>query len=114
MAAHLTTDELLRRLVDACQSSSRIESYAIDAIDEDTLCVHVFLTDPSFINVFYNIVTDKIAFAWIKDGKRIYGKDNAKIGWHVHPLELPDNHLPCDPTDLLSFLREVEKTYPKI
>ncbi len=110
----MTTDELLRRIAAACQSSALVKSYAIDAIDEDTLSVRVFLVDASFINAFYNSVTDKTAFAWISEGKRVYGKDNAKMGWHVHPFRLPEQHLPCEPIDFEAFLREAENFYSQV
>jgi hypothetical protein len=31
-------------------------------------------------------MTGKTAFALIVGERRIYGKDNAKMGWHVHPI----------------------------
>ncbi|MEW5718870.1 MAG: hypothetical protein AB1817_09610 [Chloroflexota bacterium] len=107
----MTTAELMRRLIDACQSCALVASYAIDAIDEDTLSVRVFLLDESFINAFYNLATDKTAFAWIHGDRRVYGKDNAKMGWHAHPFENPEAHEPCQSIDFASFLREVEEHY---
>ena len=86
------TDGLLRRLATACQASARVESYAVDVYDEDTLSVRVFLSDGTFVNAFYNLVTGKVAFAWIRDRTRLYGKDNAKMGWHAHPFGSPKSH----------------------
>jgi hypothetical protein len=110
----MTTAELVRRLIDACQVCALVESYAIDASDEDTLSVRVFLLNASFINIFYNLATNKTAFAWIRKGKRVYGKDNAKMGWHVHPFEFPEQHLRCEPITFESFLREVEHLYTQV
>lgn len=66
------------------------------------------LLDQSFIDVFYNVTTDKTAFALVVDGQRIYGKDNAKMGWHVHPIEDPSSHNSCTPVSFRDFLAEVE------
>jgi hypothetical protein len=110
----MTTAELLRRLSDVCQAHALVKSYAVDAIDEDTLSVRVFLMDASFINAFYNLATDKTAFAWIREGKRAYGKDNAKMGWHIHPFRSPEQHLLCEPINFEIFLREVEISYSQV
>lgn len=110
----MTIDELLRQLVSASQVSAIVESYAIEASDEDTLSVRVFLLDHTFINAFYNIQTGKVAFAWLGDGRRLYGKDNAKMGWHQHPFDSPSSHLLCEPVDFETFLREIEILYSKL
>ena len=105
----MTTAELLRRLTATCDQSVLVESLVVDDEDEDLLSARIFLKDGSFLNTFYNLTTSKVAFAWIHNGKRIYGKDNTKIGWHVHPLENPAGHAPCNATDFETFLREIEK-----
>ncbi len=104
----MTTDELLRRLVESCQASPLVSSYAISESDEDILSVRVFLSDGSFVNAFHNAATGKTAFAWISKGKRLYGKDNAKRGWHLHPFDSPDNHQPCDEVAFETFLHEIQ------
>jgi hypothetical protein len=106
--ATLTTVELLRDLSTVCYECELVESYTIKEMDEDILSVRVSLMDGSFIEVFHNIRTAKVAFAWIKGGKRIYGKDNAKRGWHVHPFDNPEGHHACQPVNFKGFLREVE------
>ncbi len=105
--ADVTIDELLRHVTATCQSSSLVESYSVYASDEDTLGVRVFLNDQTLINAFYNIATSKVAFAWVQEGKRLYGTDNTKMGWHVHPLESPDSHEACTAVDFATFPREV-------
>jgi len=106
----MTTIELLQRLVVACQRCDLVESYAIQEMDEDILSTRVSLSDGSFISVFYNVATAKVAFALIKE-KRLYGKDNAKMGWHVHPFDDPEGHYPCEPVDFEGFLKEVERHF---
>lgn len=107
----ITTIELLQQLSEACGQSDFVEAYTVQTMDDDILNVRVHLQPGSFINVFYNLATDKVAFALIAGGRRLYGKDNAKMGWHVHPFENPEDHHPCSPTDFETFLKEVLAHY---
>ena len=109
--ADVTIDHLLRRLAFACQQSTLVDSYLVASSDEDTLDVRIVLSDQSFIHVYYNIGRSKAAFAWIQEGRRIYGKDNSRMGWHAHPIADPDSHQPCNEIDFQTFLREVETLY---
>lgn len=109
--ADVSTLELLRRLVIACSECAIVESYVLEAMDDETLGVRVYLFDGAFINVFYNLATGKVAFALIRNDERVHGKDNAKIDWHVHPFGNPQAHEPCSPVDFETFLREVEQYY---
>jgi hypothetical protein len=104
----MTPHDLLSQIIDACRESSFVSAYAVRMIDLDILSLRVYLVDNTFIDVFYNTATDKTAFALIADAQRIYGKDNAKIGWHVHPLDAQHRHIPCQPVAFSDFLAEVE------
>ena len=45
------------------------------------------------MEVYYNDLTETIAFALIKNEKRIWGIDKDNIrGWHIHPLNNPEQH----------------------
>ncbi|MEZ4834530.1 MAG: hypothetical protein R2873_21490, partial [Caldilineaceae bacterium] len=85
----MTPHELLGRVIDICQETTFVSAYSVRTIDLDILSLRVHLIDESFVDVFYNTATAKTAFALISNGQRIYGKDNAKIGWHVHPADDP-------------------------
>lgn len=106
--ADLTPRDLLERIVTACAQSPVVTAYAVRTLDLDVLSLRVYLMDGSFIEVFHNVATEKAAFALIAEGHRVYGKDNAKMGWHVHPLDNPDSHHLCDPISFETFLAEVE------
>jgi hypothetical protein len=106
--AELTPRELLEHIVAACAQSSIVTAYAVRILDLDVLSLRAHLVDNSFIEVFYNVTTGKVAFALIVENRRVYGKDNAKMGWHVHPLDNPEAHLPCPPVAFETFLAEVE------
>lgn len=51
--------------------------------------------EATFIEIYYNAITEKKSFALISDDKRIAGYDNYKF-WHFHPLDKPDEHIKCD------------------
>ena len=106
--AVVTPHSLLDRIIDACNQSAIVTSYTVRSLDLDILNVRVYLVDDSFIEAFYNVTTNKTAFALIVNNQRIYGKDNAKLGWHVHPMDNPSAHNLCPPVSFEKFLIEVE------
>ena len=105
----MTTARLLSELRHACRSATLVRDIEERMVDVDILHVKVYLTTPeTFINVFYNLHTGKTAFALIQMNQRIYGADNAKIGWHQHPFADPRQHITCPPMDFVAFLRTVD------
>lgn len=108
--AGVSTAALLEALIAACDSSPLVTAYTVQEMDEDILSVRVYLQDDVFIHAFYNVATGKVSFALVK-GQRLYGKDNAKRGWHVHPFDQPATHVACAPVDFATFLHEVENDY---
>ena len=107
--ASITTGQLLYDLQQACHRSHLVSHIQVRLIDADILSVRVHLTVSSaFISAFYNVTTDKVAFALVRKDQRLYGVDNAKMGWHRHPFGDPDRHEPCVPIRFAAFLAEVE------
>ena len=108
--AAITTSHLLSELRHACRHAALVHYIEECIVDIDVLHVKIHLTTPeTFINVFYNLDTDKTAFALIQTNQRIYGVDNAKIGWHEHPFANPRQHTACSPITFAAFLQAVEK-----
>lgn len=106
--ARLGPAQLLDQLARACDSSDILAAYTVWSIDLDILSVRVYLTDGSFTDAFYNTATGKTAFAHVVGEERAYGKDNARVAWHVHPYDDPADHRPCEPAAFGAFLAEVE------
>jgi len=107
--AAVTTGQLLYKLQQACNRSPVVSHVEERVVDADILSVRVHLTVAhTFINVFYNVTTDKVAFALVEGRYRLYGVDNAKVGWHRHPFHDPDQHLPCAHVGFEEFLSDVE------
>ena len=112
--AAVTTEQLLSELQQACYRSALVDPVETRVIDADALSVRVHLTRAeTFISVFYNVTTDKTAFALVESGQRIYGVDNAKTGWHAHPLRNPARHESCQPVQFDEFLARVEGHYQR-
>ncbi len=108
----------LQRLVEVQQAcyTSPIVSYVEEVlVDADLLKVRVYLTEGElFIEAFYNCVTDKTSFALIRAGQRVYGADNAKMGWHKHPFDSVNRHISCPPVTFAEFLTDVEGHFVKL
>lgn len=103
--AGLTARELLEQVIATSQASTVVVAYAVRTLTPEVLSVRVFLADESFVDVFHNAAAARTAYAWIRGTSRVYGKDNAKMGWHVHPPDSPDAHLPCEPASFADFGR---------
>jgi hypothetical protein len=52
-----------------------------------------------FIDIFYAIRTEKVSFAVVQKGERVFGIDNLGC-WHCHPFGKPENHEPIDEPSL--------------
>ena len=73
------------------------------------LNLRVPLATGEFIDVFYNEISGTVAYALIKDRRRIYGADNTD-GWHFHPFDDPHQHIPLlQPLTFAEFLTAVEE-----
>ncbi len=110
--ASLTTGHLLFALRQTCQRSALVHYLDVLTIDADILHVRVHLTfSEAFISVFYNVATNKTAFALVENEKRIFGVDNAKGDWHQHPFSDPGQHIACEPMEFGEFLDLLETYY---
>ena len=64
------------QVISACDASPVVVSVAVIGSGITWLRLRAYLVDESFIEAFYNEETQKVAFARIKDGNRIFGADN--------------------------------------
>lgn len=56
--------------------------------------LRAYIDEATFIEVYANTLTGKRSFALILKGERVIGYDNYR-GWHYHPPDDPNNHIPC-------------------
>jgi hypothetical protein len=107
--AAVTTGQLLYELRQACDRSSLVSHVEERVIDADVLSVRVHLTTGGmFISIFYNVTSGKTAFALLEGDRRIYGVDNARMGWHKHPFNDPRQHISCAAVRFEGFWADVE------
>ena len=101
--------QFARRVQETCDRSELVLTYDIRILDDTIVKIRVVLTDGPFIDVFYNADSGKCSYALVEGSVRIYGADNAFIGWHVHPFDDPRDHVHSPEVSFGDFLTAVEK-----
>ena len=72
----------------------------------------VFLENNFFLQVYFNARTETTAFALIKEEKRAWGIDFDSIrGWHLHPVENPDDHVIIEPKTIKEIIVHLAKAW---
>lgn len=61
-----------------------------------------------FVDVYHNAQTGSTSYAYIEGGQRLFGANNMRIGWHLHPFGQPDLHQLSSPISILEFLQRLE------
>jgi hypothetical protein len=98
----------MERLARICSASPTVAAFAVTREGVTWARLRITLTDTTFVDVFYNEVSGKTAYAWIRDESRILGADNTG-GWHWHPFEQPETHQPVEAeVTFEEFVSEVE------
>jgi len=101
-------DEFEEEVASACSASPIVISVSLTGSGLTWARLRAYLLDGSFLEAFYNETTGKTSYAFIKDGKRIFGADNTE-DWHWHPFEDPEVHiLATSAISFQQFLNEVE------
>jgi hypothetical protein len=83
-------------------------TYDVRILDDTVVKIRVELTYGAFIDVFYNTDSGKCSYALVEEGVRVYGADNAFIGWHIHPFHDPQDHIRSPEVSFAQFLAAVE------
>jgi hypothetical protein len=105
----MTLDEFEIQVISACAASPIVVSVAVIGSGITWVRLRAYLKDETFIEAFFNEATQKVAFARIQDGMRIFGADNTG-GWHWHPIGAPDEHIQTGEAVSFSiFLQRVEE-----
>lgn len=107
--ARLNAYEFARAIQDDCTRSDLVVSYEIQILDDTVVKVRVILVVNAFIDVFYNADSGKCSYALIEAGARVFGVDNAFIGWHIHPFDNPGQHVSSTEVSFAEFLNSVEE-----
>ena len=73
------------------------------------LKARIVLSESVFIDIFFGHGRQRVDFALIREGKRVYGIDN--LGdWHRHPLNSEKEHVSMSPLSVQDILADVQKT----
>jgi hypothetical protein len=107
--AYLNPIAFARTIQDACNQSDLVVSYDVRILEDTVVKIRVVLTYDAFIDVFYNADTGKCSYALVEKAARVFGADNAFIGWHIHPFDDPDQHIPSATISFDDFLKAVEE-----
>ncbi len=107
--AGVTIRDFVEAVRKGCDESELVVSYDVHIQDNATVKIKVFLRVGAFISVYFNPENQNCSFALIRGEKRIYGVDNAFVGWHLHPFGSPEEHMPCVEVSFEEFLRTVEE-----
>ncbi len=72
--------------------------------------LRIELTVGGFVDVFDNEQTGSTAYAWIRQGRRVYGADNTGGSWHQHPFVDPTLHetLPTE-MSFADFVADIDR-----
>ena len=107
--AGLTLFQFAEQLQEICDRSDLVVSYDIRMLDNAVLKARVYLSIDAFVDVYFNPTNGACSYTLVQDNRRIYGADNAFVGWHVHPFENPDEHRLCGEVLFHEFLNVVEQ-----
>ena len=106
--ADLTLAQFIEAARQACDQSDLVVSYDVRVLDNVIVKIRVFLSMDAFVDVYFNPANGNCSYTLVQGNRRIYGADNAFVGWHLHPFESPKDHRLCAEISFGEFLRTVE------
>ncbi len=87
----MTLEEFERTVFGIAQTSPICGVPFVRELLPASISIRIPITPGGFVDAFLNEQTGTTAFAFILDGKRIFGADNTG-GWHLHPFENAEQH----------------------
>jgi hypothetical protein len=72
------------------------------------LKVRFYIAVSFFVDIFYAVRTQKVSFAVVQKGKRIFGIDNLG-GWHSHPFGKSEEHVKIPEQSIESIVIECSR-----
>ena len=105
-------EAFIAKVSQAVEGDSKIKRLEIYRRTEIRVWLRLFLND-EFIETFHNSETASTSFAYIERGERVFGANNMKIGWHLHPYRNVGKHEPIEPITIEDFLKRLEEEFNK-
>lgn len=99
-----------------CQAAQTVfpqASVQVSIIRATRLKTRIELGASRYVDVFFREETQRIDYALIVAGTRVFGLDNLK-GWHYHPLGDTDQHIPCPEPTPEEALKQIRQTLKAI
>ena len=110
--ARINAREFERQARELCANSSNVMRVILLTESIDHTQLRIFLTDRTFVDVYYHHISGKTAYAQIRDNKRIFGADNTRGYWHWHPRKDISLHIRVDgEITFEEFMKELESTF---
>jgi len=105
----MTLAELERMVFGVAMTSPICSVPTVRRLTATFINIRLDIVTGGFIDVFYNEQTSTLAFALIRQGRRVFGADNTG-GWHVHPFVDPEQHVPLPGAmSFADFVAEIEQ-----
>lgn len=105
----MTLAEFEQQIFAVAMRSSICDIPAVRRLTSTSISLRISIASGGFVDAFYNEQTDTMAFAFIREGQRLFGVDNTG-GWHIHPFSDPASHDPlADPLSFAEFVDEIEQ-----
>jgi hypothetical protein len=110
----MDVDDFQSSLLEALSDCPFVES--VDLKTEAVIVKgRVVLEDERFLQVYFNEHTGTTAFAVIEEERRIWGVDYDSLrGWHVHPVDRPDEHQDVDPMTPSEVVEALEEVWARL
>jgi len=101
-------DDFIEKVSKAVKKYDWIKRLEIHRRTEIRVWLRLFLNE-DFIETFHNSETASTSYAYIKRGKRVFGANNMRIGWHLHPYGNVEKHEPSQSITIEEFLKMLEE-----
>jgi len=99
----MEAEQFSRKVLSASSKFAWIKRYEVRRLKE-RVRLRLWLHESSFIDVYYNAENAIISYAYIESGERLFAANNMRIGWHLHPFQRSDEHIPIQPLSMGEFL----------
>ena len=104
----MTTAEFMACLLTALKSHFPDATLKVEEKRGVVISIRAEIAVGELIQAYFNGITHKTSYAFIRNGKRVLGYDNYRF-WHKHPGDAPDSHQRCDepsPEFVIAEMRE--------
>jgi hypothetical protein len=108
-----TIDELVLEAHDASDRFWFVQDVKIIEQTNATVTLHLTIGSDLLVQAFLSQISQRLSFALIGPGGRLYGRDHEHEKWHRHPFGQAELHEPTpegmSARPLTQFMAEVEK-----